>query len=94
MIPLHRLTRPDHDFYLNPDLIQIVEANPDTVISLTNGSRFLVAESPAEVARLVAEWRADVLTRALTAPVVANHPRVGDAIGQVLRFPAGGQASS
>jgi len=90
MIALHRIVRPDHDFYINPDLIQMVEANPDTVITLTNGSRFVVAESPAEVADLVSEWRATVVTRAITAPLVANHPRVADAVGQVLNFPTVG----
>jgi len=87
MIALHRIVRPDHDFYINPDLIQMVEANPDTVVTLTNGSRFVVAESPAEVAERVAGWRATVVSRAITAPLVANHPRVGEAVGQVLSFP-------
>lgn len=87
MIALHRIVRPDHDFYINPDLIQMVEANPDTVVTLTNGSRFVIAESPAEVADLVAAWRGSVVARAITAPVVANHPRVSEALGQVLSFP-------
>ena len=29
MIPLHRLTHPNDPLYLNPDLIQTVEAHPD-----------------------------------------------------------------
>ena len=61
MIPLHRLTQPDHELYVNPDLIQTVEANPDTVISLMNGSKFVVAETPADVARLVRDWRAGIV---------------------------------
>jgi flagellar protein FlbD len=61
MIPVHRLTQPEHELYLNPELIQTVEANPDTVISLTNGSKFVVAESPAQVARLVRDWHAGIL---------------------------------
>ena len=61
MIPFHRITQPEHELYVNPDLIQTVEANPDTVISLTNGSKFVVAESPAEVALLVRDWRAGIL---------------------------------
>lgn len=96
MIALHRINRPDHDFYVNPDLIQQVEANPDTVVSLTNGSRYVVSETPAEVARLVTEYRAGVLTAALTAPVVVNHPRLGDTVGRLLQFPAprGGAATT
>lgn len=61
MIPLHRITQPDHELYVNPELIQTVEANPDTVISLTNGSKFVVSETPAEVARLVRDWRAGIV---------------------------------
>ena len=56
MIPVHRLTQPDHELFVNPQLIQTVEANPDTVIALTNGSKFVVSETPAQVARLVREW--------------------------------------
>ncbi|HET7171869.1 MAG TPA: flagellar FlbD family protein [Gaiellales bacterium] len=61
MIPLHRITQPDHELYVNPELIQTVEATPDTVISLTNGSKFVVAETPAEVARLIRDWRAGIM---------------------------------
>jgi flagellar protein FlbD len=87
VISLHQIVRPDHDFFINPDMILLVEANPDTVVTLTNGTRFVVAETPGEVASRVADWRAGILTRALTAPIVANHPRVGEALGQVLHMP-------
>ena len=30
MIELHRLTHPDEPFYLNPDMIQTIEAKPDS----------------------------------------------------------------
>src|SRR5919204_582975 len=33
MIKLHRLTHPDQSFQLNPDLIQTIEATPDTFAS-------------------------------------------------------------
>ena len=62
MIAVHRITQPDHDLYVNPDLIQVIEANPDTVIVLVNGTRFVVSESAAEVADLVRAWRASILT--------------------------------
>ena len=39
MIAVHRITQPDHELYVNPDLIQVIEANPDTVIVLANGNR-------------------------------------------------------
>ena len=49
MIALHRLGHRHEPFLLNPDLIEKVEAHPDTVIMLTTGARFLVDETPAEV---------------------------------------------
>lgn len=61
MIAVHRLTQPDHDLYVNPDLIQVIEANPDTVIVLANGTRFVISETAAEVAELVRRWRASIL---------------------------------
>ena len=64
MIELHRLTHPEHSFFVNPDLIQTVEAHPDTVIVLTNENRVLVAETPQDVVRLVRDFRASVIARA------------------------------
>jgi flagellar protein FlbD len=61
MIAVHRLTQPDHELFVNPQLIQTVEANPDTVIALTNGSKFVVSETPADVARLIRDWRAGIV---------------------------------
>ncbi len=65
MITLHRLGHPEHELHVNPDLILTIDANPDTVISLANGSKLLVAESPAQVAALVRDYRVDVLSGAL-----------------------------
>jgi len=47
-----KLTRLDGElFLLNAELIQYVEARPDTFITLTNGERLVVAESLEEVMR-------------------------------------------
>jgi flagellar protein FlbD len=64
VIPVHRLTHPESPVWLNPDLIQLIETTPDTVISLTNGQRFVVDEEPAEILELVREWRATVVALA------------------------------
>ncbi len=87
MIALHRITHPDQELQLNPDLILTVEAHPDTVVTLTTGSRIIVIESPAEVAQLVREWRASVLVLALCAPELQAHPSVRDAVATVLELP-------
>ena len=65
VIPLHRLTHPEEPVYVNPDLIAMIESTPDTVISLTNASKLVVAESAEEVTALVCDWRARVVSRAI-----------------------------
>jgi flagellar protein FlbD len=67
MIPLHRLSDPNHSFYVNPDLIHAVEATPDTVITMTNQSRIVVAEAVDEVVEQIRSWRVGIFTRALSA---------------------------
>jgi flagellar protein FlbD len=70
MIPLHRLTDPDHAFYVNPDLIHGVEATPDTVLTMTNDKRIVVAEPVDVVVDRIRTWRAGIFARAMgTEPV-------------------------
>jgi uncharacterized protein YlzI (FlbEa/FlbD family) len=45
--------------------MSVVEAHPDTVISLTTGVKILVVESPDEITALVRAWRADIARDAL-----------------------------
>lgn len=49
---------------VNADLIERVEATPDTVLSLIDGTKYLVKESPAEVVARVIAFRARVLALA------------------------------
>jgi flagellar protein FlbD len=65
MITLHRLGHAAEEFLLNPDLILTVEATPDTVVTLTNGHKIVVVESPWRVAQEIRRWRAGVLADAL-----------------------------
>jgi len=65
MIALHRLAHADEPFHLNPDLIVSVEAHPDTVVSLTTGTKVLVVESPEQIAEAIRGWRSSVLGFAL-----------------------------
>lgn len=52
------LTRINHvPMVLNSDLIEHVEARPDTVISLTTGQKILVLESPSEIVERVIQFR-------------------------------------
>jgi flagellar protein FlbD len=68
MITLHRLGHRHEPFLLNPDLVATVEAHPDTVVTLTTGARFLVGESPDEIAAEIRSWRAAILSDALRGP--------------------------
>jgi flagellar protein FlbD len=86
MIPLHRITHPGETFWLNPSHVQTVEATPDTVVSLTNGSRFVVGETPHDIARLVRDWKAGVLGQALAATPDASREAVAGASAEILRF--------
>ena len=65
MIKLHRLGHDNEEFHLNPDLVSVVEAHPDTVVTLTTGVKILVAESPEELTALVRAWRADIARDAM-----------------------------
>lgn len=56
-----RLTKMDGKwFYLNADLIETVEALPDTTITLVNGRKYIVREPVEEVVRLVIEYKRKV----------------------------------
>jgi flagellar protein FlbD len=49
---------------VNADLIERVEATPDTVLSLIDGTKYLVRETPAEIVARVIAFRARVLALA------------------------------
>ena len=62
------LTRINHmPMVVNSDVIEHIETTPDTVISLTNGQKFVVLESSEEVVRKVIEFRREIY-RGLFAP--------------------------
>lgn len=67
MIPLHRLSNPNNPFYVNPDLIHAVEATPDTVLTMTNQSRIVVAEAADVVVEQIRMWRVSIFAQALGA---------------------------
>ena len=58
MIQLTRINRVS--LVLNSDLIEHIETTPDTVISMTNGQKFVVLETVEEIIRRVIEFRAAV----------------------------------
>ena len=66
MISLHRLGHQVEMFQLNPDLIMAVEATPDTVITLTNGTKIVVAEPPERVVADVRDHKIEILAGAMS----------------------------
>lgn len=46
---------------VNPDLIELVEETPDTVLTLTTGKKIIVKESRQEIKNLVILYRKDIL---------------------------------
>ena len=67
-----RLTRINHvPLVLNSDLIEHLEATPDTVIAMTTGQKFMVAESADEVIQKVIAFRRLIASGPPTA--LADH---------------------
>ncbi len=58
MIKVSRLN--GENFIVNCNLIEMVEANPDTVISLTTGHKLVVRESVDEIIRKVIDYNAEI----------------------------------
>jgi flagellar protein FlbD len=60
-------------FGVNPDLLQRIDSAPDTILTLIDGTKYIVEESMAEVIDLVQDHRATLLARAQ-----AMHATFGD----------------
>jgi flagellar protein FlbD len=69
-----QLTRLNNEAVLvNSELIVLVEANPDTVITLTTGDRVRVQESMSTVTSLVVDFKRMVLDGAISRGDKINH---------------------
>ena len=62
MILLTRLNGPV--FALNPDLVERADATPDTVITLVDGTKYVVGETLPELVALIRQYRASVVADA------------------------------
>ncbi|NAZ84103.1 flagellar protein FlbD [Kineococcus sp. R8] len=51
-------------FALNPDLIQRIDATPDTVVTLVDGAKFVITEPLSEIVDRVMAFRARVVATA------------------------------
>lgn len=65
MLQLTRLSGPV--FALNPDLIERAEATPDTVVTLVNGSKYVIHETLEELIELIHAYRVSLVSAAQAA---------------------------
>ena len=63
MIKVTRIN--DTELVVNADLIEFVEATPDTIISLTSGKKVMVKESTDEIIELVARFKSASQARSI-----------------------------
>jgi flagellar protein FlbD len=64
MITVTRLN--DTPLVINTDLIEFVEAIPDTIISLTSGKKVMVKESIAEIIARVENYQRKIYSGQIT----------------------------
>ena len=62
MILLTRLN--DSHFAVNPDLVERMHSNPDTTLTLVDGTTYIVTETMDEVIELMARYRARIISLA------------------------------
>ena len=89
MISLTRLS--GSVFALNSDLIERVDATPDTVVTLVDGTKYVVVESLEEVISAVRQHRGEIIaiSTAIEAGALAaeRHPRERPHLGTVTPHP-------
>lgn len=61
MIKISTLT--NQEFYLNCELFEKIEANPNTVITMTNGNKYVVQESIEEILKRINEYKLEISRR-------------------------------
>jgi flagellar protein FlbD len=89
-----RVTRLNGEqFALNPDLIERVEAHPDTVVFLVDGTKYVVKESVDEVILEIREFRAAILTTSYEMDrgeyrSTLPEPSAAPAVSSVVPFPS------
>ena len=63
---------------INADLIEAIEAIPDTSLVLSNGRRYVVKEKPEEVVGKVAAWKQRCYRQPLTGEEASAHKKLAE----------------
>ena len=58
MIHLHKLN--GDSFVLNAGHIEVIDSTPDTIITLSNGKKYVVKESTEEVIKLAKAYKKEI----------------------------------
>ena len=66
MITLRRLN--NQAIMVNPDLIESLEATPDTVVTLTSGNKLIVRDSMEEIREKIIEYKRRIHAPDATPP--------------------------
>jgi flagellar protein FlbD len=80
-------------FALNLDLIERADATPDTVVTLVDGTKYVIAESLTDLIDLIRDFRASVITQAqgMESSVIGEgawpQSPTSDSTAKVLRLP-------
>ena len=87
MIILTRLN--GEQFAVNCDLVERVDAHPDTVLTLVDGTKYIVAETLTDVVERVRDFRAGVLARSteMTHQLPAQNPAAPVASLRLVNVP-------
>jgi flagellar protein FlbD len=72
MIIVTRLNGPQ--VALNPDLIERAEATPDTILTLVDGTKYIVLDSIEDIVAKVRNFRASVVALAQAMEIVSDEP--------------------
>jgi flagellar protein FlbD len=68
-------------FALNPDLVERADCTPDTVITLVDGTKYIIAESVPEFIDSIRHYRASLIAQASrleAEPTVPSDPSSDD----------------
>lgn len=58
MIKLERLN--GEEFVVNAELIETIEARPDTIITMTTGEKYIVRNSADEIVRKIISYKTSI----------------------------------
>ena len=73
MIVLTRLS--GSEFVLNADLIERLDSTPDTVVTLVDGKKYVVAEPMSDIVDRIRAWRGGIIAASALDP--AGRQNVG-----------------